>query len=133
MMLYTLRFASELRDAKDYWNGKADVAVDRSQLALAKQLTDSFTRPFEAAEYHDQYEEALRELVEAKIHHQAPPEHEPVRKTGKVIDLMEALQKSLAQKKKLAGEEESADAGKAGKKAVASARKGTAKRKSKSA
>jgi DNA end-binding protein Ku len=99
MMLYTLRFAAELRNARDYSNNVEDVQADAAQLKLAKQLIDAYTQPFEPSAFKDHYEEALRELVEAKINN-LPIAEEPVeKKQGKVIDLMEALRKSLQQKK----------------------------------
>jgi DNA end-binding protein Ku len=99
MMLYTLRFAAELRNARDYSNNVEEVKADAAQLKLAKQLIDAYTQPFELSAFKDHYEEALRELVEAKINN-LPIAEEPVeKKQGKVIDLMEALRKSLLQKK----------------------------------
>jgi DNA end-binding protein Ku len=96
MMLYTLRFASELRDAHDYSNGEESKQADAAQLGLAKQLITAYTQPFEASKFKDHYEEALRELVEAKIKNLPVPEPEVEKKPPKVIDLMEALRKSLA-------------------------------------
>jgi DNA end-binding protein Ku len=99
MMLYTLRFGAELRDARDYSNNVEDAKADAAQLKLAKQLIDAYTQPFDLSAFKDHYEEALRELVEAKLNN-LPVAEEPVeKKQGKVIDLMEALRKSLQQKK----------------------------------
>src|SRR5271154_5764455 len=61
MMLYTLRFAAELRNARDYSNNVEDVKADAAQLKLAKQLIDAYTQPFEHSAFKDHYEEALRE------------------------------------------------------------------------
>jgi DNA end-binding protein Ku len=97
MMLYTLRFATELRDAKEFAKDVENVQVDAAQLALARQLIDAYTRPFEVTDFKDHYEEALRELVEAKMQDLPVPAAEPEKKPAKVIDLMEALRRSLAQ------------------------------------
>jgi DNA end-binding protein Ku len=97
MMLYTLRFASELRNAKDYAVDIGTNKADAAQLTLAKQLIDAYTQPFEVSKFKDHYEEALRELVEAKMKNLPAPEPEVERKPSKVVDLMEALRKSLAQ------------------------------------
>jgi DNA end-binding protein Ku len=99
MMLYTLRFAAELRNARDYSNNVEDGKADAAQLKLAKQLIDAYTQPFELSAFKDHYEEALRELVEAKINNLPMAEAPEEKKPGKVIDLMEALRKSLLQKK----------------------------------
>ena len=97
MMLYTLRFAAELRDARDYSNGVEASKADAAQLGLAKQLIAAYTQPFEVSKFKDHYEEALRELVEAKIRNLPVPEPEIEKKPPKVVDLMEALRRSLAQ------------------------------------
>jgi DNA end-binding protein Ku len=97
MMLYTLRFATELRDARDYAIDTGTKQADAAQLGLAKQLIDAYTQPFEVSKFKDHYEEALRELVEAKIKNLPAPEPEVEKKSPKVVDLMEALRRSLAQ------------------------------------
>ncbi len=97
MMLYTLRFAAELRDARDYSNGVETSKADAAQLGLAKQLIAAYTQPFEVSKFKDHYEEALRELVDAKIKNLPVPEPEVEKKPSKVVDLMEALRRSLAQ------------------------------------
>ncbi|MGC2399188.1 MAG: Ku protein [Acidobacteriaceae bacterium] len=97
MVLYTLRFASEMREAKDYSTGVEPVKADAAQLALAKQLIAAYTQPFDLNKFKDHYEEALRELVEAKIRNLPAPAPEVEKKPAQVVDLMEALRKSLAQ------------------------------------
>ena len=108
MMLYILRFAAELRNARDYSNNVEDVQADAAQLKLAKQLIEAYTQPFEHSAFKDHYEDALRELVEAKINN-LPIAEEPVeKKQAKVIDLMEALRKSLQAKKPVQAVDEQA-------------------------
>ena len=96
MMLYTLRFATELRDARDLSNGAEGVQADAAQLRLAKQLVDAYTQPFVVSDFKDHYEEALRELIEAKMKNLPIPEPELEKKPPKVVDLMEALRLSLS-------------------------------------
>jgi DNA end-binding protein Ku len=98
MMLYTLRFATELRDPNDYATATETTQADKAQLTLAKQLIDAYTDTFEVSRFKDHYEEALRELVEAKMNNLPVPEAEVETKAPKVIDLMEALRKSVAQR-----------------------------------
>jgi DNA end-binding protein Ku len=98
MMLYTLRFATELRNSGDYATATESTTADKAQLALAKQLIDAYTEPFEVSKFKDHYEEALRELVEAKMNNLPVPEPEVEKKAPKVVDLMEALRKSVAQR-----------------------------------
>jgi len=98
MMLYVLRFAPELRDPAEYFDKIAAVKADASQLDLAKQLIKSYKRPLELDKFTDDYETAVRELVEAKLANKPLPKEKPQKERGKVIDLMSALRQSLATK-----------------------------------
>jgi DNA end-binding protein Ku len=103
LMLYVMRYEEELRDPADYYTDVADTQLsdkDDKQVALAKQLIDSYKAPFDASRFKDDYEASLRELVEAKLQGKKlpPPAKEP--KRGKVIDLMDALKRSVAARQK---------------------------------
>lgn len=103
MMLYALRYAEELRDAGQIFGDLKNGKIEPDQLDLAKELIKRNTAKFEPEDYKDDYEAALRELIDAKMHHrELPPEAPP--KRGKVISLTEALRQSLAEKKPSAGE-----------------------------
>jgi DNA end-binding protein Ku len=97
MMLYVLRFQDELRDPDEYFGKIAAVKLDTGQLNLAKQLIKSYTRPLELDKFTDNYETAVRELVEAKLANKPLPK-QPAKARGKVVDLMSALRQSLAAK-----------------------------------
>ena len=115
MMLYTLRFDTELRNARDLPNGSEGIQADGPQLILAKQLIDAYTRPFAINDFKDQYESALRELVEAKIKNLPLPAPEVEKKPPQVVDLMEALRLSLSRAQPTASVAPSEDAEKPGK------------------
>lgn len=95
MMAYTMRYAEELRDASEYFHNIKPVAIDKDQLSLAKELIDRKAGHFDPARYTDEYETALRAMVEAKIKHLPIPKDAPARKSAKVINLMDALRKSI--------------------------------------
>jgi DNA end-binding protein Ku len=95
MFAYTMRYAEELRKPASYFADIKKPTVDADQLSLAKELIKRKTAKFDPEKFTDQYEAALRELVEAKIQHLPIPQEEPVRKTAKVINLMDALRKSV--------------------------------------
>jgi DNA end-binding protein Ku len=95
MMAYTVRYAEELRDASEYFKDIKRVAIDDDQLSLAKELIQRKTSPFDPAKYKDEYEAALRAMVEAKIDHVSLPKDSPAPKSTKVINLMDALRKSV--------------------------------------
>ncbi len=98
MMLYTLRFEEELRDPAEYFGKIAAVKQDAAQLELAKQLIKSYTRPLQLDKFTDNYEAAVRELVEAKLANKPLPKDKPAKTSSKVVDLMSALRQSLAPK-----------------------------------
>jgi DNA end-binding protein Ku len=95
MFAYTMRYAEELRKPASYFADIKKTTVEADQLSLAKELIKRKTAKFDPEKFADQYEAALRELVEAKIQHLPVPQEEPVRKTAKVINLMDALRKSV--------------------------------------
>lgn len=71
------------------------VELNDAELSMAKSLIDTMTGPFDASGYKDEYQERLRDAIMQKIHGQdivAVDTSAP----NNVIDLMEALQKTLA-------------------------------------
>jgi DNA end-binding protein Ku len=95
MIAYTMRYAEELRKPGSYFADIKKAVIDSDQLSLAKELIKRKTAKFEPEKFTDQYEAALREMVEAKIKHLPIPQDEPAPKSGKVINLMDALRKSV--------------------------------------
>jgi DNA end-binding protein Ku len=99
LMLYTLRYAAELRDAKSVFSGIKDVHVEAKEVTLAKQIINGNIEPFELSAYKNDYEAAVRRLIDAKLKDKPLPREEPKAERGKVIDLMEALRQSVAKKR----------------------------------
>lgn len=97
LMAYTMRYGEELRDSSEYFSDIKNVDIDKSQLALAKELIRRNTAKFDPSKFVDDYEVALRELIDAKIEHQPIPREEKAPKRAKVINLMDALRKSVGQ------------------------------------
>jgi DNA end-binding protein Ku len=95
MMAYTLRYAEELRDPADYFNDIKKVSVEDDQLSLAKELIERKAAKFVPEKFKDEYEAALREMVKAKIEHAPIPQDGPPPKSAKIINLMDALRKSV--------------------------------------
>jgi DNA end-binding protein Ku len=111
----TMLYADEIRATEDL-EVPGDIDIGDRELKMAKSLVDMLTGDFEPEKYHDNYREALLELIERKAEGQEikRPKHVP----GKVTDLMEALRASVenARKEKASGgrgeeaEEEEAEA-----------------------
>jgi DNA end-binding protein Ku len=95
MMAYTLRYSEELRDPADVFANIKRVAIDKDQLSLAQELIKRKTGAFQPDKFTDEYEAALRAMVEAKVKHAPMPKNTEVKKSAKVINLMDALRKSV--------------------------------------
>lgn len=103
MMAYTLRYSDELRNAEDYFSDLPDfrtMAIDKKQLSMANELVRAYSEPFDLKAFQDDYEEAVRELIEAKQKNAPLPLEEERPKPTKVINLMDALRESVSQRKK---------------------------------
>jgi DNA end-binding protein Ku len=117
MMAYTLRYAAELRDSAEYFKDVKKVAVSADSLDLAKELIKRKAAKFDPSQFVDGYEAAVKELVDAKLQHaEIPKDEAPAPARGKVINLMDALRKSVG-----GGEKEAPAAKPAAKKAEAKA------------
>ncbi len=97
MMLEIIRYKEEVRRADAYFEDIDDIKIDKAQLDLAEQLIKQKSAKFNPAKFHDHYNEALKELIDSKIENRKP-KFEEKKPTAKVINLMDALKKSLAEK-----------------------------------
>jgi DNA end-binding protein Ku len=103
MMAYTMRYQEELRDAAEYFRDIKKVEINEDSLELAETLIKKKAAKFDPSKFVDGYEVALKELVEAKVHHAPVPKDEAVApKRGNVVNLMDALRKSLGSEKEAA-------------------------------
>ena len=102
LVMEMLRYPTELRDAKDYFDEVPNDKPSADMLALAGQLIDQKTRKFELGKFEDHYQTALKALVQDKVRgRKIVSTPEPSRPSGaNVIDLMAALKKSLGQPEK---------------------------------
>jgi len=97
MMAYTLRYQNELRSHQEYFRDIKQTEVDAESLELAESLIAKKSSKFDLSKFQDGYEVAVRELVEAKINHLPIPQDEaPQKSSGKIINLMDALRKSVS-------------------------------------
>lgn len=103
LMAYTMRYAEEMRKPDEYFSGIAPVEIDKKQLAMAADLIKAYSAPFQFDEYRDDYEAALRELIEAKQKHMPLPLEDEAPAHPKSMGLMDALRRSLEEAKPLSG------------------------------
>lgn len=101
LMGMLLRYPYEVRDAADYFDDIQDVKITKDMLDLARHIVEQKSGHFEPDKFEDHYETALTELINKKVAGQ--PIAAKARPQGdNVVDLMEALRKSLGQGDKAA-------------------------------
>lgn len=116
MLLHTMYYADEVRRSEEF---RTDTSkVSEREMNLAKMLVESLAAEFEPEKYHDTYRDNLRHMIDAKVEgHKVVETPEP--HVAPVIDIMEALKKSLEARKPpthattaagSAGEEETTEA-----------------------
>ncbi|HEY7462959.1 MAG TPA: Ku protein [Candidatus Limnocylindria bacterium] len=95
MLLTTLHWPDEIRSLEELNLPEDEIEIKASERKMAEQLVSSMSGEFDPSEEHDEYREALMQVIEAKIAGQKP---EPARKTEptKIGDLMAALEASVA-------------------------------------
>jgi DNA end-binding protein Ku len=91
-----LRYPYEVRDEKDYFDDVQDVKVTKDMLDLAKHIVDQKSASFEPEQFEDRYESALIELINRKRSGMKIPAKAAPAAGGNVINLMDALKRSLA-------------------------------------
>ena len=91
-----LRYPYEVRSERDYFDGIQDVKVTKDMLDLAKHIVEKKSGAFEPDRFEDQYESALVDLINKKRSGvRVAPKAAP-KTGGNVINLMDALKRSLA-------------------------------------
>jgi DNA end-binding protein Ku len=96
MMAYTLRYTSELRSQSEYFREIKSVEIGEESLELAESLIAKRSAKLDLGKFEDGYEVALKELVNAKVNNLPVPTDEVEQpRRGNVVNLMDALRKSL--------------------------------------
>jgi DNA end-binding protein Ku len=99
LLLEVLRHANEIRPAEKLFDEIPGVKVDREALDLAKELITRKSGKFEPQQFKDEYTEAVWELIHAKLENRAPEIVTEEPGGAKVINIMDALKKSVQQGK----------------------------------
>jgi len=106
LVLQTLRWPEDLREM-DFSPSKS--RIGKKELDMASSLVDQFSGDFDPSQFSDEYQEQLRELVDAKLEQGdavdtdetfgEEREKQESASGGKVVSLMDALEKSLSSRK----------------------------------
>jgi DNA end-binding protein Ku len=100
MMMNVIRYENELRSSGKFFRDLKDVKYDKGLVGLASELIARNSAPFDPSKFKDTYAVELSELVKKKARGQkitipAAPAKEP----SNVVNLMDALKKSLGKEK----------------------------------
>ncbi|WP_101584737.1 non-homologous end joining protein Ku [Brevibacterium aurantiacum] len=102
LMIQTLRWADEIRDV-DFKGVNSQAKISKKEMEMSAKLVELYSEDFTPEEFNDDYQDELRKLIDAKIdkgetldlEKAFPDEDEDEEPGGDVIDLMEALRKSV--------------------------------------
>ena len=101
IVAWTLRYGDEVRDPKEYFEDVGSPRVDGELMTLVKKLIGERSKPWSADMTGDPVQERLKEIIAAKNRGKRPAKSkaDPPR-ADNVIDIMEALRKSVAAQSK---------------------------------
>jgi DNA end-binding protein Ku len=105
LMGTTLRYPYELKDATDYFADIPDIKMKGEMLQLAEHILASKTTDFDPSKFVDHYEEAVIEMLRKKQAGMPTPKERTEAPPANVINLMDALRRSLADGKKAPAKE----------------------------
>jgi DNA end-binding protein Ku len=94
-----LRYPYEVRNEQEYFDDIQDVKITKDMLELAKHIVEQKSGDFEPEDFEDHYEAALIDLINKKRSGVRLPAKAAPKASGNVINLMDALKKSLASEK----------------------------------
>lgn len=98
LVLETMFFADEVRDPlSEVDQLPVDVAFQKRELEMAQQLVETMSSPWEPARYRDTFRERVEQMIERKRQGEQVVTQAPAPQTTNVVDLMEALRRSVEQ------------------------------------
>jgi DNA end-binding protein Ku len=95
LLLHTMFYPEEVREVPEFRRDE-NVTVKPQEVALAEKLVEGLAADFDPSKYHDEYQTKMQQLIEAKKEGLTVGVETP-KKRAPVIDLMQALQKSLGE------------------------------------
>jgi DNA end-binding protein Ku len=97
-----LRYPYEVRSETEYFDEIQDVKITKDMLDLAKHIVEQKSGSFEPEQFEDRYEQALIDLINQKRNGLSTKPKAAPKTGGNVINLMDALKRSLASEKQAA-------------------------------
>lgn len=96
LVIETLRYADEVQKADQFFTEVPEVEPEEELKEMAEELIKRKVKPFDPKAFKDPYEVALRELIQAKLEDRPPEEIDQPEVGAQVINLMDALKKSMS-------------------------------------
>lgn len=96
LLLTTLRYDKTVRKPDEVFRGMDKAKIDPELIELATHIIDKKQAAFDPSGFEDRYEIALLELIQAKQKGRKPPVVQAAERPANVVNLFEALKKSLA-------------------------------------
>jgi DNA end-binding protein Ku len=96
LLLTTLRYDKTVRKPDEVFDGLKKGKLDPDLVDLATHIIEKKDAPFDPSGFEDRYEEALLALIEAKRKGKKPPVVKAAERPTNVVNLFDALKKSLA-------------------------------------
>ncbi len=95
MLMTTLHWPDEIRSTAELDLGDESFEFKPAELLMAKQLVEAMTGDFDPAQYKDEYRAALEAVIQAKVEGKETVSVDAPEESGKLIDLMAALEASV--------------------------------------
>ena len=95
----TLHYQYEVRNDKAYFDSVPDLKIPAEMLKLAEHIIDTKRGAFDPSQFQDRYQDALVELIRAKRAGQPLPRAQEPKVPSNVINLMDALRRSVESEK----------------------------------
>lgn len=95
LMIEMLRYPDEVQKADPFFTAIPEKEPEEELLTMAEELIKRKSKPFDPRAFKDPYEVALRELIDAKLENRPPEEIAEPEIGAKVINLMDALRRSM--------------------------------------
>ena len=100
LLMESLRYADEIRRADAFFAEVPDIDPEKELVDLAEELIGRKSAKFDPSAFTDGYTAAVRELIDARLEDREPRDIEAPEAGGQVIDLMQALRRSVEGKAK---------------------------------
>jgi DNA end-binding protein Ku len=95
LLLETLRYVDEVKKADSFFADLPKGDANKELVGLAEELIDRKVEKFDPGKFKDAYAVAVKELIDAKLEKRPPKDIEEPQSSAQVIDLMQALKRSV--------------------------------------